>query len=89
MADFSNRSDCIIKKNQHSEMKGVQEKESIMGVRGREKNLSLAITVWHHSASLVMPDSDPRGGFFCLPLTPMIGPYIFLSLNNNMYCGYS
>ena len=36
-------------------MKGVQEKKSIMGVRGRYKNPSLAITVYHHSASLVMP----------------------------------
>ena len=47
-------------------MKDVQEKESIMGVRGRLKNPSLAITVWHHSASLVMPDSDPRDGFLYL-----------------------
>ena len=36
-------------KNLHSEMKGVQEKESIMGVRGRQKNLYLAITVWQAS----------------------------------------
>ena len=50
-------------------MKGTQEKESIMGVRERQKNPSLGITVWHHSASLVMPDSNPRDGFFCLPLT--------------------
>ena len=35
-------------KNLHSEMKGVQEKESITGVSGRQKNLSLMITVWHH-----------------------------------------
>ena len=56
-------------------MKGVQEKESIMGVSGTQKNLSLAITVWHHSAILVMPDSDPRGGFFHLPLTLMIDSY--------------
>ena len=34
MADVSNRSDCIIK-NPVSEMKGMQEKESLMGVRGR------------------------------------------------------
>ena len=52
-------------------MKGVQEKKSIMGVRCRQKNMSLAITVLHHSANLVMPDSDPRDGFFYLPLTPM------------------
>ena len=35
MADVSNRSDCIIKKGLRSEMKGVQEKESIMDVRGK------------------------------------------------------
>ena len=57
-------------------MKGMQEKESIMGVRGRQNNPSLGNTVWHHSASLVMPDSNPRDGFFCLPLTPMIDSYI-------------
>ena len=34
MADVCNRSDCIIK-NPRSEMKGMQEKESIMDVRGR------------------------------------------------------
>ena len=61
-----------------SEMKGVQEKESIMGVRGRQKNPSLAITVWHHPARLVMPNSDPRDGFFYLPLTPMTGPCILM-----------
>ena len=41
-------------------MKGMQEKESIMGVRG-QKNPSLGITVWHHLA--VMPTtlgSDAR-----------------------------
>ena len=45
-------------------MKILQEKEYIMGVRVRQKNPSLLITVWHHSASLVMPDSDPRDGVF-------------------------
>ena len=45
-------------------------------LRGRQKNPSLVITVWHHSASLVMPDSDPQDGFFYLPLTSMIYPYI-------------
>ena len=38
------------------------------------KNPSFAITVWLHSASLVMPDSEPRDGFFYLALTPMIDP---------------
>ena len=45
-------------------MKDVQEK----------KIPFLAITVWHHEASLVMPDSDSRDGFFYLALTPMIDP---------------
>ena len=56
-------------------MKGVQEKESIMGVRGRQKKFSLAITVWHYLASPVMPDSDSRDGFFYLPFTSIIVPY--------------
>ena len=38
---------------------------------GRQKTLSLAITVWHHSASLMMPDCESRDGLFYLPLTPM------------------
>ena len=41
-----------------------------------EKNPFLAITVWHHEASHVMPDSDPLDGFFYIPLTPMIDTYI-------------
>ena len=53
--------------NLHSEIEGVQEKESVTGVRGRQKSPSLRITVWHHEASLVMPDSDPWDGFFYLP----------------------
>ena len=56
-------------------MKGVQEKEVIMGVRGTYKNPSFAITVWHHSARLVMPDSDPPDGVFYLPDTPVIDSY--------------
>ena len=67
---------ALLKNNLRSEMKGVQKKkELIVGVRGRQKNPSLANTVRHHSASLVMPDSDPRNGIFYLPLTPMIRPY--------------
>ena len=53
-------------------MKGVQEKDSIMGVMDRQINSSLEIAVWHHSASLMMPDNDPWDGFF---YTPMKGPY--------------
>ena len=40
----------------------MQEKESIMVVRYELKIMSLGITVWHHSASLVMPDSYSRDG---------------------------
>ena len=46
-----------------SEMNSMQEKESIMGVSCRQKSPSLAITIWHHEVSLVMPDSDPQDGF--------------------------
>ena len=41
-----------------------QEKESIIRVRMGSKNPYPVITVCHHSASLVMPNSDPRGIFF-------------------------
>ena len=57
-------------------MKDLQEKESIVGVRGRQKHPSRGIAVCHHSASLMMPDSDPRYGCFYLPLTSMIDSYI-------------
>ena len=30
-----------------------------------------------------MPDSDPRDGFFYLPLKPMIDPYIILSIGTD------
>ena len=51
---------------------GKQEKESIIRVRVGEKNLSLGITVCHHSASLVMPNGDPRDVFFYYTNTLMI-----------------
>ena len=34
-----------------------------------KKNPSLVITLCHHSASLVMPNGDPRNGFFSPALT--------------------
>ena len=37
-------------------------------------------TVCHHSASLVMPNGDPRDGFFCPALTLMIYSYILTVL---------
>ena len=48
-----------------------QEKESIIHVRMGWKNLSLVITVCHHSASLMMPIGDPQDGFFYPTLTLM------------------
>ena len=42
-----------------------------MGVWCGKKNLSLGITVGHHSASLVMPISDTRDRFFYPHHTPM------------------
>ena len=43
---------------------------------GRIENLSLGITVCHHSASLMMPNGDPRDRFFYSTLTLMIYSYI-------------
>ena len=39
------------------------------------KNRSLGITVCHHSASLVMPNGDPRDRFFYPTLTLMMDSY--------------
>ena len=39
------------------------------------KNPSLAITVYHHSASLAMPIGDPRDGFFYPTRTLMMDSY--------------
>ena len=41
----------------------MREKSSIMGVRNGQKTPSLGITLRHHSASLVTPNSDPLDGF--------------------------
>ena len=56
---------------------GEQEKESIFRVRVGWKNLSLGITVFHHSVSLGMPNGDPRDRFFYPTLTLMIDSYNF------------
>ena len=42
--------------------------------------LSLAIIVYHHSASLVMPIGDPQDGFFYPTLTLRIDAYILTYL---------
>ena len=59
-------------------LSGEQEKVSIMSVRVGEKIPSLAITDYHHSASLVMPICDPRDGFFSPTLTLMMDTYIVI-----------
>ena len=51
---------------------GEHEKESILCVGIGKKNLSLAIIVCHHSASLVMPTSDHWDKFFYHTLTLMM-----------------
>ena len=43
-----------------------------------KKNLSLTITVCHHSASLVMPIGDARDGFFYPTLTLIMDSYIHM-----------
>ena len=59
----------------------MQEKVSIKGVWCGQKNLSLGITIRHHSASLVMPISDPRDRFFDPHHTPMKDTYIICALS--------
>ena len=51
-------------KYKNVEFNAEQEKESIICVRMGKKNLSLAITICHHSESLVMPNGDPLDRFF-------------------------
>ena len=63
-------------KQKRQKNSGEQEKESIILVRVGSKNLSLRITICHHSASLVMPNGDPRDIFFYSTITLMIDSYI-------------
>ena len=51
----------------------MQEKESIMVVRYELKIPSLGITVRHHSANLVMPESYSRDGILNPHLTAFKG----------------
>ena len=53
----------------------MQAKESILVVQRKLKILSLGITVGHHSASLMMPNSYPRDGIFNSHLTTIKDPY--------------
>ena len=57
---------------------GEQEKESLIHMKMGYKNPSLVITVCRHSASLVMPISDPLDGFFYPTLTLMMDSYNLL-----------
>ena len=59
---------CIFKLKCNCQRKCMQKK-SIMVVQCELKILSLRITVWHHSASLVMPNSYPHNGIFNPHLT--------------------
>ena len=61
----------------------MSKKKSIIPVRVGQKTLSLGITVFHHSASLVMPNGDPLDDFLYLTLTLTIGSYIF-DLSSNI-----
>ena len=60
-------------KIKYGKSKVMKEKVSIMGVWCGQKNPSLGITVRHHSASLVMPISDPHDRFFYPHHIPMKG----------------
>ena len=54
----------IKSKNTNCRKRCMQEKRSIMVVRGELKIPSLGITVQHNSARLVMPNSYHCGGIF-------------------------
>ena len=56
----------------------MQEKESVMVVWCELKILSLRITVWHHSASLVMSNSYSHDRIFNPHLTTIKDPYNLL-----------
>ena len=60
----------------------MQEKESIMVVRCELKIPSLGITVRHHSASLVLPNSYmyPRDRIFNQHLTTIKDSYILVNV---------
>ena len=55
----------------------MQEKESVMVGRCELKIPSLGITVRHHSASLMMPNSYPRDGIFNPHITTIKDSYNF------------
>ena len=62
-------------------LSGEQERESIIRMKVGLKNPSIAITILHHSASLVMPIGDRRDGFFNPFLTLILDSYILTQTN--------
>ena len=62
-----------------------KEKKSSFCVRGGWKNPSVAITVCHHSASLVMPKGDPQDVFFYPVFTLMMYSYNIKRSTDTMY----
>ena len=54
----------------------VSKKKIHFSCEGRIENPSLRITVCHYLASLVMPNGDPRDGFFYPTLTLMTDSYM-------------
>ena len=69
----------IFKPKCNCRRKSMQEKESVMVVQCELKIPTLGITVRHHSASLVMPNSYPRDGIFNPHLTTIKDSYIIAS----------
>ena len=65
----------------------MQQIESVMVVRCELKIPSLGITVRHHSASLVMPNSYPRDGIFN-PTSQQLKILIFFSRETAKMCGW-
>ena len=58
----------------------MQKKESIMVVRCELKIPSLGMTIRHHEASLVMPNSYPRDRTFNRHLTTIKDSYILMKV---------
>ena len=71
----------IFKPKCNCRKKSMQEKESVMIIHFELKFPSLEITVRHHSASLIMPNSYPRDGIFNLNLTTIEDFYNLTHVN--------
>ena len=64
----------------------MQEKKSIMVVLGELKILSLRITVWHYSASFVMPNSKTCDAIFNPHLITIKGSYMSRAMRKCVLC---